>query len=153
MVAPGPDRLTSMSTRLPRATARCRNPVSPPIIKVESFISPPGDEQRDARGHREARLPDRFQRGPFRGAATEQDLQSALLPVPGQGELPVERPVFMRRTGERLEKKRGPGGIEMMPGKKPLRLIQGTVGQDEFIENFPRAQAALLQQRKIPFRG
>ena len=58
------------------------------------FHQPPGDEQRDPGRNRKTRLTDRFQRGPLRRTAAEQDLPSALPPKLRHGKVPVQRPVF-----------------------------------------------------------
>ena len=149
-----PNRLPviTITTRWPTATARCPSPVSPPSMNVDSFARPSGNQQRLTGGNTEAFGAGRFQRDAVGRAAAEENLPAAHTPVPRDGKIIFQRPVFLRRTGERLDEEGWPGNLQFLPGKKIAGGGQCILRQDEFIVDLTDFQAALLQERKVPVR-
>jgi len=111
------------------------------------FGQPGTDVQRHAGRNCKAGLSGRLQRGGFGRTAAEENLQPAFPPIPCDGDVPVERPVFPGRAGERLNKKRWTIERQFVSGQETARLLQGAGWHSKFVEDLTGMQPALMEQR------
>ncbi len=140
-------RCITITTRRPAATARWPSPLSPPSMSVASCTRPADTSS----GGPAATLKPSARAGSsafaVRRTAAENDLHAARTPVPRDGEIIFQRPVFLRRAGERLDEQRWSGEIQFVaPEKNSRAAASASSGRANSLLISPIFSAALLQQ-------
>ena len=132
--------------------ARCNMPVSPPSTSADNCISPPVTSSGTPASTGKCSARAGSSAAVSRRSAAKNNLHPARPPVPGHGEVIVQRPVFVRRTRERLKEQSRPGNVQMVFGEDSLGGGERSRGQGKLIFDGAHFQPTLAQQEQIPIR-